>query len=1120
MSVMPQHPPGGRQQSVNYPTPNDHDHPNPSSRTSTRSSTRGPGREGSIRSTSAPVPAVQTAVTRLLVATKHLLESLTQWSKGEISETGVSDVYVRMGNDFNSAVAAFQACGIDMSDLLDVPEQLRHVLETALAEDATPENLELYLPEVRAIIKNLLQGLRVKQHDYKISGSRRSDTGRSDSSQSHLERLHSMAASERPDRANPVVRSATQPARPSSSRPDSGMPMPTPPSSGSEHWVGGFVPPQGPGPQLQSGDYQSSSAQPPARTTSRASTASTQPSYGRSPQNFIHQPVHEETDDDTSRKTVPRKPSGHGRSLSRASASSGGQPSEVPPPPRAPSMAPQLPPISAEVKRYSLSDNPILRGSPPYPPSTLPNVAESIQQSQQTGRSPGGSTSTPLPPPPPNVAVDASAPAPPSEPAHPIQPTINRPMSPSPPPDTPISDGGQAELNDKALSALKSREALTRRASKRFSTYTYNKMTSTPSAPATNASGTQKNRRSMIAGNLLSTGDLNTLSEVEDAPSPKAQRSRTLDPGRWGGPGEAPPPVPPLPSAGSRLLPSTTEETAEEVDRDEKVAESAPEVMATPKASAQPSRPPSPPSNRPFTVFLQLESQVRKAEFEPGMTLAALRVLFVEKFQYNPGLDNFPDIYIRDPTSQVMYELEDINEVKEKSLLSLNIEPLGQIKQHIDAQMSSLSQDIRELKSSVANMKRLSVQPPAAPPPANGAGPELIRPTERAFQTLARRLSKIRTETAAPDSAQSLQPPANTSMLQPQPTGSSMISQNTSTSNFTMMSDAASVRIVSDLKTQFDEIVLLRRDLGIMRQMYVDFVNQTKSSISNMRAQAQAVRQLAGTKVSGDRAYVVAGREKLDSRTTTLLTKLEELQDSVENLRHDVVKRHVTPRPAVMKMMKETIEGTSAEIQSIKEYISTVQPMWKQTWAKELASIVEEQEFLRHISEFVEDLEADHGEAAKIFEDINGVVSMRPSAPSARALRTFRPAPVEDAQQGISNVLLQIRGSNVDPDARMRAIEASQRQRKLDLAGRSDAFTQELSGYVQGKKLKMTGGAEEAERVRQKRNEVTLKAMFGINGGGAASVGSQPSPSRSNASESSPAAQSGQLPGAAEGGGT
>ncbi len=44
------------------------------------------------------------------------------------------------------------------SELLSVPDDLRNVLEQCLAEDATPEHLELYLPTVRQIITNLLQG--------------------------------------------------------------------------------------------------------------------------------------------------------------------------------------------------------------------------------------------------------------------------------------------------------------------------------------------------------------------------------------------------------------------------------------------------------------------------------------------------------------------------------------------------------------------------------------------------------------------------------------------------------------------------------------------------------------------------------------------------------------------------------------------------------------------------------------------------------------------------------------------------------------------------------------------------------------------------------------------------
>ena len=53
-----------------------------------------------------------------------------------------------------------------------------------------------------------------------------------------------------------------------------------------------------------------------------------------------------------------------------------------------------------------------------------------------------------------------------------------------------------------------------------------------------------------------------------------------------------------------------------------------------------------------------------------------------------------------------------------------------------------------------------------------------------------------------------------------------------------------------------------------------------------------------------------------------------------------------------------------------------------------------------------------------------------------------------------------------------------------------------VSGFVAGKKLRMTGGAEEVERVRQRRNELTLKAMFtgGSSGPGSASSSAAPSP--------------------------
>ncbi|KAG8837708.1 Bud site selection protein 6, partial [Serendipita sp. 405] len=113
---------------------------------------------------------VESNVTRLLVAIKKLLEGLTDWSNGVVSDLQISDMYVRLGNDFNAAVVAFDAFGIEMGDLRRVPDDLRDILERCLAEDASPENLALYLPNVRKIITHLLEGLKKKQDEYRLRG--------------------------------------------------------------------------------------------------------------------------------------------------------------------------------------------------------------------------------------------------------------------------------------------------------------------------------------------------------------------------------------------------------------------------------------------------------------------------------------------------------------------------------------------------------------------------------------------------------------------------------------------------------------------------------------------------------------------------------------------------------------------------------------------------------------------------------------------------------------------------------------------------------------------------------------------------------------------------------------
>ena len=288
-------------------------------------------------------------------------------------------------------------------------------------------------------------------------------------------------------------------------------------------------------------------------------------------------------------------------------------------------------------------------------------------------------------------------------------------------------------------------------------------------------------------------------------------------------------------------------------------------------------------------------------------------------------------------------------------------------------------------------------------------------------------------------------------------------------------------RIVGDLRTQFDEVQNLRRDLGVMRQLYSEFMKSTKDTLGSLRNQTQTVRQLASSKVSGARTYIEDGKAKLDTRSQNVLTKMEELQDTVESVKSDVLKRHVSPRPQVLKAIKTEIDSLADELASLKDHITTVKPMWKKTWEEELQMIVEEQQFLSHQEEFMADLQDDHKAVLEIYGHVEKVISLRGNGAGkglGRPRQLARQVTGEADPGSVSNVMAEIRGNAVDAERRLKAIAANEKNREKEKANQSDEFQAELTGFVGGKRLKMTGGAEEADRVRQKRNDQTLKAMF------------------------------------------
>ncbi|KIM32894.1 hypothetical protein M408DRAFT_326605, partial [Serendipita vermifera MAFF 305830] len=951
---------------------------------------------GSSRSSHPKRPnGVDSAVTRLLVAIKKLLGGLTDWANHEVSDAQISDYYVRFGNDFNAAVVAFDSIGLDMGDLKRIPEDLRDLLERCLAEDASVENLELYLPSVRKIITRLLEGLRQRQDEYKLRTGSSSEPGRARRS-SKTELAYAEDGSRSEDPNGQAVR-----------------------SSGSRSSRNG-APSPGESVRSRKNAEVRRGVSASASDSERTST-STPRSSGSS--GIPIPPIPQSTP--TSRTAqLPRSPSDKRSALSRSAAST---------------------PVPTDTEDSGRIKSPRAVRQAINGPSTSP---------PQGGEAAGRVIAPPdMPryslqdrPVAPSISVEVTSPISPSSNAD----TTARPETP---------EGPSTPAVESSLAALKQSEALQRRASKRFSTYTMSKMAG-PSIGASLAGASSSLRRSVVTGAALTAGDLAALTEVDEGaegsatPTPRPRtdlgRKRSME-RRHRAPTLDTPPQPPVPN-----LP-TSDANGPSQAKPMLNGNSSHTKTASDSISSGNDAPSSP---NQMMVFFQVGRQVKKVTMEPVTSFGQLRVLFMNKFMYNPGKENFPEIYIRDPSSGVQYELEDVSEVKDKCLLSLNIEPLDQIKQHIDTQIAGISQEIKDLKLTVSSSsRRISLTPIATSPETSSV--LASRPTERQFQSIAQRIGKAqaRNATMAP--------------LVPQLTGTSDSGGS-----------AVASRIVADLKTQFDEVQNIRRDLGVMRQIYVDFTNSTKESFTALRAQAAAVRQVANTKVGGARASIDSGKARLDKRSQDVLTEIEDLQDTVESLKDDVLKRHVTPKGDVMKRLRTKIDSSTKELQDLKSHLTTIRPAWKKTWEQELQNIVEEQQFLAHQEELIEDLLEDNKALVEVFGHVEKVISIR--GKGAIRSTSFRPAPPEEGSGGLTTVMMEIRGAQVDPYKRMKAIEQNQKARQKELAARSDEFEAELSGFVQGKKLKKTGGAEEVERIRQRKDVLAFKAMFGA---GAASDG-------------------------------
>ncbi|KAK9423686.1 putative Actin interacting protein 3 C-terminal domain-containing protein [Seiridium unicorne] len=903
---------------------------NMQSRTSTASNRSAGSRrnQSSGSGSNMPLSQIEKSVTHLLVATKQLLETLTQWSRGTATDTQVSDVYVRLGYEFNMACRAFTAINVDTSDLGNVPENLRHILESTLSQEASTESLEKYLPRIRDIIINLLHGLKRKQQKLRQKQARDKEGGG--------------AAS--PDESAMANRTMSNSTAGSS-------------STGLTTLLN-----EGLDSSYNNGSRDSSGSGP-----SGVNSSPSRKFQGREQRDQTQSSI--SSDQSTlSSNTMQNIP-------------------VLPPYPGDESTIPTGPPTNGvDIDAFP---------PPPPPPKSQQSALAALQRGGDLERRASRRYS----------AYQISK--------HLGAPTNGVPMLPSQ--NTPLPNRGRGEVRE-SMRAVQVRESMN-----------HNRTGSTQSKSAQDASPVRVPSK-VSEESLATEQDKTDLGSLQAAsPEDRYRPSATIS-------GPLVDAFPIGPDSPEKTRPPPIDTSVEPQPQ----PEPAQERPKTPQQQQQPNGliDQSPPLDKELTLFLQYKSKVKKfvlPEGYTGLTIGKLQLAFIEKFSWNTALNgsDLPEIYIQDPVSGVRHELEDLSDIKDRTVLALNIEPLDEVKKHIDEGIGALKKAVSEVKQNVDDQ-----------------GTALQRVSDRQLETAKEmaRLASAPTVVMESSGSKATGPGAK---LNP---------------------------------SQLRELQSLRRDLAVMRQTYSNFQTEIQSSMSALRNKANNVK-VAAAKASvpssddgSGPVYVSKGRKQLNTDSDRLVTKVDDLQDLVEDLRKDVVHRGVRPMPRQLEDVSKDIQALTKELVKVRDYMKHEKPVWTKIWEKELEDVCQGRDELKVMEDLMVDLQDDLEKASETFALVEQATKeqMKDTTPTARQFSKglHNLGNTSDPSAAKEGVLGEVRALQPNHEDRLEAIERAERLRQKELESRTEnPLKKELTNFVEEGKLKKSGGFEEVERNRKAKDD-------------------------------------------------
>jgi Actin interacting protein 3 len=907
---------------------------------------------------------------------------LTQWSRHTATEAEVSDVYVRLGYEFNIACRAFTAIGVDTADLGNVPDLLRTILEDTLSQDASSEALDRFLPRIRDIIINLLHGLKRKQQ--RLRQKEKKEGGSVSSRNDSVGSNGSSAGTGLTEMLESVPRSYSEADRNLGAQADAG---------------------RGPGGRDES------------FPNSRASSAA----VGRT------SPVRRELHDGAGAARMPSNRDTTSTQQSFASSSSLSSDTMQ--------NLPVLAPYSDNGDTMPLNSDDTASFPPPPPPPKQQDALAALQRGGDLERRASRRYSAY------QISKHLGAPG-------------GVPMIP-PPQNSPIPNRGR-DVRE-SMNAVRTRGSIharqpsnTRLGSSQSPVRNptmgqlaeENTSNSTPTIKLPDDNSASRSERRKL-------GDKSTSPAARDGQSPIV--GATLN-----GPiGMDAYPFGVAPTSDQVSEPQNNEEkagltpsyTSKDSVSEYSVSSAPPRSSSPQEAARQFVAEESPQPGKELTLFLQYKSKIKKFVLQDGGTLSipGLQLAFIEKFAWNTQSNGneLPEIYIQDPVSGVRHELEDLSDIKDRSVLVLNVEVLDEVKKHIDEGLGGLKKQLEGLRTGL-----------------DGLNTSQQRVSERQDEH-SKELAKLATMPAP--AALITRSRVDGAPLGPGP-----------------LSPVAKA-------TQLTEITSLRRDLAVVRQTYSSFVSDMKASMATVKEKANAVKTVAAKVSVGEldadsgRVYVNKGKKQLGDDSDRLVGRVDDLQDTVEDLRKDVVVRGVRPAPRQLENVAKDLSLANQELQKMQGYLKQERPIWTKIWEKELEVVCNDRDMLTMQEELAADLQDDLEGAREIFALVEQTTKEQMKDTNNRsASGRIQLNHVEmDPSRAKEGVLGEVRALQPNHENRLEAIARAEKARQRELATRAGGeFQMELGNFVEEGKLKKSGGVEEAERLRKAKDDRIRKEVW------------------------------------------